>query len=247
MEHMADRIRRDVETSLNRNFNTWDLLDYTLPTDTENSYYRMKIRTDDNGHVKVKTAEKEPGKDWDVHIEEYDKGKPGLTQGTSNQPKALGQQEQQSQGNINQSTNNTNLATTASTNKSDFDTPVLGTFGNELATFDEPFRKMWGFADNIKKQVESQLNRTFNTWDLLDYTPSIDPKDSYYRMKIKTDDNGHVRVKTVEKEPGKQPEVHVEEYDKGTAIEEEKPSERGSAITQGSQSTQATTTGPDQA
>jgi uncharacterized cupredoxin-like copper-binding protein len=234
MEYIANRIRRDVENDLNRTFNTWDVIDYTLPTGTD-CYYRMKIRTDDNGHVKVKTMEKEPNKDWEIHLEEYDRGKP-IQGGTTNQTKALGQKEQQSQ-----------IAggTKTTTGTTDLDKPSRDVIGSELASFDESFRSMQEFADSIRKDVESQLNRTFGMWDLIDYTPSIDPNNSYYRMKIKIDDNGHVRVKTVEKEPGKAPEVHVEVYDKGTAIQEEKPGQRGSGLPQSNQTTQiaGTTTG----
>jgi len=205
MQSIADRIKRDVERSLNRTFNTFDVLDYTLPTDTENSYYRMKIKTDDNGHVKVKTAEKEPGKDWDVHVEEYDKGRAIEPEYTSN---------------------------IGNTGTLDLPSNTL------LPSTGGLFSSIQSVADSIKRDVETSLGRTFNTFDVLDSTPSFDPANTYYDMKVKVDDNGHVKLKTAHKEPGKNWDVHVEEYDKGNAIDQSRSETRG--ITQGPGTTQNT-------
>jgi len=41
--------------------------------DEEHTYYKMKVLTDNNGHVKTKMMEKEPGKEWQVKTEEYDR------------------------------------------------------------------------------------------------------------------------------------------------------------------------------
>ena len=92
-------------------------------------------------------------------------------------------------------------------------------FENLLTSFD-PFRTGFGsiqsLADRIQSDVEKELNRSFNTFDVMDYHPILtDPKHTSYYMKVKTDDNGHVRVKTIKKTPDSDWETHVEEYDRG--------------------------------
>jgi len=230
MQLMSDRIRRDVEETLNRSFNTWDLLDFSLPLDEKNDYYRMKIRTDDNGHVKVKTIEKEPGKPEKVHVEEYDKGSKALEQ----QQRAENKEQPKSDMISIEKDKNDQLKTTSEGGE----TREV----SELADFEKSFKKMQEIADHIREDVESRLGMPFTTWNLLDYSFPIDPEKSYVRMKIKTDDNGHVRVKTAKKEPGKPWDVNIEEYnrgDKGMSIEEGNTESRSRGIGQGSETMEA--------
>jgi len=76
MQRIADKIKWDVESQLNEAFRTFDVIEDLTPKmqDEKNTYCRMRIRTDDNGHVKVKTMQKDPGSDWKVEVEEYDRG-----------------------------------------------------------------------------------------------------------------------------------------------------------------------------
>jgi len=220
MQWLSDGIRRDVERSLRRSFRTWDLLDYSLPVDPKSDYYRMKIRTDDNGHVKVKTIEKEPGKPEKIQVEEYDRGTKSLEQ---QKPTMIteGKEMEKEKG--------------SEVSKLPAETKEV----SEVAEFDKTFNQMQDMANRFRQQVESQLGRSFFTWDLMDYSLPIDPEKSYVRMKIKTDDNGHVRVKTAEKQPEKPWDVKVEEYDKGDkamVIEQDKT--KTGAISQGSESRQ---------
>jgi len=92
-------------------------------------------------------------------------------------------------------------------------------FESVLSTFD-PFRTGFGsiqsLADSLKKDVEKDLNRSFETFDVIEHHPILtDPEHTSYYMKVKTDDNGHVRVKTIKKEPNSEWKTHVEEYYKG--------------------------------
>jgi len=48
--------------------------------------YFLKIKTDDNGHVRVKTVQKEPGKPWETHVEEYDRGSGAIKKGEESKP-----------------------------------------------------------------------------------------------------------------------------------------------------------------
>ena len=77
MQRIADKIKSDVENQLHEAFRTFEVIEDMTPEklgNDENAFYRMKIKTDDNGHVKVKTMQKDPGTDWKVEVEEYDKG-----------------------------------------------------------------------------------------------------------------------------------------------------------------------------
>jgi len=79
IQSLANRIKNDVESELNRSFETFDVTDYhPILTDPEHTSYYMRMKTDDNGHVRVKTIKKEPGADWKTHVEEYHRGKPSL-------------------------------------------------------------------------------------------------------------------------------------------------------------------------
>jgi len=79
IQSLADRIQKDVEKELNRSFNVFDVADYhPILTDPENTSYYMRVKTDDNGYVRVKTIKKAPGSDWQTHVEEYQRGKPSL-------------------------------------------------------------------------------------------------------------------------------------------------------------------------
>ena len=58
--------------------------------DEEHTFYKMKVLTDHNGHVKTKTMEKEPGKEWQVRVEEYDrKTDKAIEQGKDNGNKSI--------------------------------------------------------------------------------------------------------------------------------------------------------------
>jgi len=79
IQNLANRIKKDVERELNRTFDTFDVMEHhPILTDPEHTSYYMRVKTDDNGHVRVKTIKKEPGTDWRTHVEEYYRGKPSL-------------------------------------------------------------------------------------------------------------------------------------------------------------------------
>ncbi len=81
IQQLANRIQKDVEKDLKRSFSMFDVLDYhPILTDPKHTSYYIRIKIDDNGYLRVKTIRKEPGKDFETHIEEYHKGKP-ITQG----------------------------------------------------------------------------------------------------------------------------------------------------------------------
>jgi len=46
--------------------------------DPEHTSCFMRVMTNDNGHVKVKTMKKTPETEWETHIDEYQRGNPSL-------------------------------------------------------------------------------------------------------------------------------------------------------------------------
>jgi len=219
MQRIADSIRRDVEASLDRRFETFDVFEHGGSFAPENTWYDMKVKVNDNGHVRVKTVHKEPGKDWDVHIEEYEKGKPAIDAAPTNPSTDAISDEHSPYDNHHQ-----NKSTTPSIK--DREVARTSTTTQALDRY-SPSRFIQSFADSIKRDVESSLRTTFDTFEVLEHTASLDPENTYYDMKVKVNDNGHVKVKTVHKEPGKDWDVHVEEYHKGKpAIEEDTRNDR---------------------
>jgi len=89
IQALADNIKRDVEREVNRHFRTFDVMEsYPILTDPEHTSYFMRVKTDDNGHVRVKTIQKTPGSEWQTHVEEYNRGQPSL-EGQEQEQKAL--------------------------------------------------------------------------------------------------------------------------------------------------------------
>ena len=84
---------------------------------------------------------------------------------------------------------------------------------------DNLFKQMQSLADSIKSDVEKQLNESFKQFEVLEHKALEDPDNTSYFMKVKTDDNGHVKVKTTRHEPGQDWKTTVQEYDRGNAIE----------------------------
>jgi len=79
IQNLADSIQRDIERDLNRSFNTFDVMEsFPILTDPEYTSYYMRIKTDDNGHVRVKTIRKKPGSPWQSHVEEFHRGRKSL-------------------------------------------------------------------------------------------------------------------------------------------------------------------------
>jgi len=91
IQSLADSIKNDVEREINRTFDTFDVMEhYPILTDPEHTSYYMRVKTDDNGHVRVKTIKKDPSSDWQTHVEEYHRGKPALEGQGRKKTEALG-------------------------------------------------------------------------------------------------------------------------------------------------------------
>jgi len=224
--------------SLDRIFNRWQLTDFEpAQFDPNTTQCRMKILTDNNGHVKVKTIRKDPGKDWNIQIEEYDRGKPlkSLEQTTlkeeGSQKGGQGMQNESSEQKLQGQTSGQTQSKLGGQrlegqpSEQTSQTEASGQLSKQA--MDEEMQKV---ANEIKRDVESTLSQSFNTWNLFEYEPfCFNPDRATYRMKIRTDDNGHVVVKTTKKEPGQPWKTHVKEFfktSKSKALAGERQQER---------------------
>jgi len=211
-QNLANFIKSDVERQLNREFKHFDVLEHEALNDPEHTSYFMKVKTDDNGHVKVKTTRHPAGGEWKTDIQEYDRG--NALENNENKSLPLENQNQQfSQGNEVSNLDN-------QFNK-EFNKPLgsdLSTFGSNLL-FDHGFQSWQNLADRIKNDVESQLNTNFDRFDVLEHEAKKDPEHTSFFMKVKTDDNGHVKVKTTRHEAGGDWKTDVQEYDRGNALQ----------------------------
>jgi len=62
-------------------------------------------------------------------------------------------------------------------------------FESMLSTFD-PFCRVQSLINSIKNDVERELNRSFETFDVMEHHPILtDPEHTSYYMRVKTDDN----------------------------------------------------------
>ena len=117
-----------IEKEFNRGFDVLEELEDELTsTDPERTAYFMKLKTNNNGHVKVKTIRKLPKSNWETHVEEYFQGKPSLEykkkklRALKNKTKKLKEKEEESKENnsieiedvTNQSENSNNNKNTA--------------------------------------------------------------------------------------------------------------------------------------
>jgi len=75
LRELADKIRKDVETSLNKTFQTYNVVKSEPEYAPEHVSYRMELQTDDHGLITVKTVKKENGQEWETSVESYDQGK----------------------------------------------------------------------------------------------------------------------------------------------------------------------------
>jgi len=237
---LSNRIRNDVESSLDRIFNRWDLVEYDpIKYDPNTCTYHMKILTDDNGHVRVKTIRKDPGKDWDVHIEEFDRGK-ALTgshhQALTHEGSQGQRMQQESQGQLSGQSRQTQSLGQGSLQQQQQQPRDLSKPGGGEMSKQDCDKEMQKIANSIKKDVESTLGQFFNTWELIDYDPLLfNPDHATYHLKIKTDDNGHVTVKTAKKSPGQPWTTRVKEFFKsGKARTLERGTQESSGLESGS-------------
>ena len=182
IQNIAQKVKRSVESSLGRSFNKWDVSEHDpVSYDPANTTYRMKVLTDDNGHVMVETVKKEPGHDWETQIEEYEKGD-----------------------------------------------------ATEHDTHPHPHAHMHAL-DNGIPNAEANINGNtcaFDPRDIIEHDAyPCDPENTSYCMEVITKDRGHVKVKTVRKDPGHEWRSYVQEYDRDDALDHNKAAEEGIATT----------------
>jgi len=72
MNLLSNALRRELMYNFNRKIPAFDVVDYYQdPRVSDNVSYQMRFEVNDNGNIKIKTVSKEPGKEWNVKVEEY--------------------------------------------------------------------------------------------------------------------------------------------------------------------------------
>jgi hypothetical protein len=171
-----------------------ELAQRMIQSDPEHTSYYRKEYINDNGHVKTKTIEKEPGKDWEVKEKEYDlKDKMAVEDDKSgNKQEALKDQSQEAIKDSNtENKDNNQVSEIKESKKSLFGLP---------SWFDRPswFERPLSLLNKIEELPERMIQE--------------DPEHAHYYKKEYINDNGHVKVKIMEKEPGKEWVVKEKEY-----------------------------------
>ena len=175
IQNIAQKIKRGVESSLGRSFNRFDVSEHDpVSYDPTNTTYRMKVLTDDNGHVMVETVRKEPGHDWETQVEEYEKGD-ATAHDAHPHPHA------------------------------------------HIQALDHGI-------PNAETNINGN-NDPFDPRDIIEHDVfPCDPENTSYCMEVITNDHGHIKVKTVRKDPGHEWHSYVEEYDRDDALEQDSQS-----------------------
>ncbi len=106
------------------------------------------------------------------------------------------------------------------------DRSPFGRLDRELSSFDSfdaRFNTLQNLADQIRQDMDKQFKQSAESFESKEGYPTLaDPENSTYYKRVETNDNGHVRIKTISKKPGSEWETKIEEYQGGKpAIEAE--------------------------
>jgi len=156
MHFLSNALRRELLNNFNKGLPTFEMIENDkVPEVDENSYCHMKVEVNKDGHVKVKTASKEPGKEWDVKVEEYDKDPSTLIDQDKSQKKpALEHSKQEASGK--------KVADVAKGSEVQKSSMKKGEKGAELSKTEDPVHsEIQTMFDNIEKDFENSLKRNF--------------------------------------------------------------------------------------
>jgi len=146
--------------SYNRNLRSFDVFeDNRLPNIEENTYYQMKMTMNDNGHVKVKTAMKEPGKEWAIDFQEYHQNKENKSI-SQDQPQKKVEAIDQAKSEKSEKSENTPQQNETKSNEK-----VEPAKDNMKTVSEEPSKKVEK-ADNTQESKESSHSKGNNNQQL---------------------------------------------------------------------------------
>jgi hypothetical protein len=80
-------------------------------------------------------------------------------------------------------------------------------------SFDARFSTLQNLADQIRQDMDKQFKQSTESFEGKEGYPTLaDPENTTYFKRVETNDNGHVRIKTISKKPGSEWETNIEEY-----------------------------------
>jgi len=104
--------------------------------------------------------------------------------------------------------------------------PSFDQFDRALNSFDSVnsrFDSLQSLADEIKQDMDKCFKESAESFEGKEEYPTLaDPDHTTYYKRVETNDNGHIRIKTISKKPGSDWETKIEEHQGGKpAIEAE--------------------------
>jgi len=134
-----------------------------LPNVDENTYYEMKVAMNNNGHVKVKTALKEPGKEWNINSKEFHQEKPAIDQ---SQEKTEAIDEAKSEQAMSKENVELGTEKVGQAEKGEVASKESKKEKGELPKkYFAPFEEMHGLFRNIEKDFENSIRKNFDLFD----------------------------------------------------------------------------------
>ena len=86
-------------------------------------------------------------------------------------------------------------------------------------SFNSRFNSLQSLADQIKQDMDKRFKESAESFEGKEEYPTLaDPENTTYYKRVETNDNGHVRIKTVSKKPGSDWETKLEEYQGGKPV-----------------------------
>jgi len=72
MQLIANKVKKDVESTLKKSFDTFDVFEYSASSNRLNhTQYNFTIQIENEGYVSVRAATMDPDESWNVFIDEY--------------------------------------------------------------------------------------------------------------------------------------------------------------------------------
>jgi len=100
----------------------------------------------------------------------------------------------------------------------------MSPFGHRYSIFDDFYRPRYDSVGRYAEEMRADMDKHFKNLEnpeAREEYPTLAENDSYF-MRVETNNNGHVRVKTVQKAPGSAWETKFEEYKREkTGVEKE--------------------------
>lgn len=136
--------------------------DNELPNVDENTYYEMKVAMNNNGHVKIKTALKEPGKEWNINSKEYQEQ--SAIDKSQKKTEALDEAKSE-QATTSKATESTPEKVVQAEKGEMTSKESKKEKGGSPKKYFAPFEEIHGLFRNIERDFENSMRKKFDLFD----------------------------------------------------------------------------------